>query len=90
MIINFFPFGNGFSYHLCTLSGDGHKGTDSSPPNFSCIQNNYKYMKVSLMLFPNIRKCHGDMTRSESGDDPHSSLRKGSWSTRKLRCRPNS
>lgn len=44
MIINFFPFGNGFSYQPCTLDGDEHKGTDSSPLNFSCIQNNYEYM----------------------------------------------
>lgn len=66
------------------------QGTDSSSPNFSCIQNNYKYMKESWMLFPSIRKCHRDVTRSESGDDPRNSVRKGSWSTRKPICRPNS
>lgn len=89
MIINFFPFENGFSYHPCTLTGDGHKGTDSSTPNFSCTENNYKYMRVSLMLFLNMRKCYRDMTRSESGNDPHNSVGKGKWSTRKLIRRSN-
>ena len=60
------------------------------PPNFSCIQNDYKYVEVYLMLFPNIRKCHEDLTRSESGDDPHNSVRKSSWSARKWRCTLNS
>lgn len=70
------------------IHGDGHKGTDFSHPNFSCIQNHYKSMKVSLMLFPNKRKCHGDTARSERGDDSHNSVRNVSWSTKKLR--PNS
>lgn len=59
------------------------------PSHFSCIQNNYKYMKVSLMIFANTRKCHGDVIKSKKGDEPHDSVRKGSWSTKQLRCRPN-
>lgn len=56
------------------------------PSHFSCIQNNYKYMKVSLMIFANTRKCHGDVIKSKRGDEPHDSVRKGSWSTKRLRC----
>lgn len=33
-------------YHPRTVGGDGHKGTDFSHPNFSCIQNNYKCESV--------------------------------------------
>lgn len=54
------------------------------PLHFSCFQNNHKYVKVTLMAFTNTRKCHRDVIKSESGDEPHDSERKGSWSPKQL------
>lgn len=82
--VTFFLFGNGSSYVPPVVM------VTRTPPNFRCIQNNYRCIEVPLVLFPSIWKWHWDMTRSTNGDNPHSSVRRGSWSTRKLWGMPNS